>query len=249
VKLTPTSGPACACACLVLLLVPAAQAGAADIRPESDDSPLGTERLSDEFKITRFAHALTRAKIRSKPSRTASSRGVLRYQTEDDLPEPYPVLRSQLDAKKRVWLQIRIPARPNNRTGWVERSALTEFHVVRTHLKIDRRALRATLYRSGKKIWTSRIGIGGASTPTPAGRFIVREVLKSLGGAYGPWAFGTSAYSVLSDWPGGGVVGMHGTNQPELIPGRPSHGCIRVPNPKIVQLKKLMPIGTPVRIV
>ena len=40
----------------------------------------------------------------------------------------------------------------------------------------------------------------------------------------------------LTDWPGGGVVGIHGTNQPELIPGRPSHGCIRVPNPHIAAL-------------
>ena len=66
---------------------------------------------------------------------------------------------------------------------------------------------------------------------------------------YGPWAFGTSAYSdTLTDWPGGGVVGIHGTNQPQLIPGRPSHGCVRVPNPKIRRLAELMPIGTPIRI-
>ena len=61
-------------------------------------------------------------------------------------------------------------------------------------------------------------------------------------------AFGTSAYSKLSDWPGGGVVGIHGTNEPGLIPGRPSHGCIRVRNRDIVRLGRLMPIGTPVRI-
>jgi lipoprotein-anchoring transpeptidase ErfK/SrfK len=41
-------------------------------------------------------------------------------------------------------------------------------------------------------------------------------------------------------------VGIHGTNQPGLIPGRPSHGCVRVPNRKILQLKQLMPVGTPV---
>ena len=57
------------------------------------------------------------------------------------------------------------------------------------------------------------------------------------------------AYSVLSDWPGGGVVGVHGTNEPELIPGRPSHGCVRLRNDKILRLVALMPIGTPVRIV
>ena len=73
----------------------------------------------------------------------------------------------------------------------------------------------------------------------------IRELIRGDFGAYGPWAFGTSAYSNLSDWPGGGVIGLHGTNQPQLIPGRPSHGCIRMPNAKVLKLRKLMPIGTP----
>ena len=37
-------------------------------------------------------------------------------------------------------------------------------------------------------------------------------------------------------------------DEPGLIPGRPSHGCVRLPNRKVRQLAKLMPIGTPVRI-
>jgi lipoprotein-anchoring transpeptidase ErfK/SrfK len=44
------------------------------------------------------------------------------------------------------------------------------------------------------------------------------------------------------------VIGIHGTNQPWLIPGRPSHGCIRVPNAAIRRLARRMPIGTPIRI-
>jgi hypothetical protein len=36
--------------------------------------------------------------------------------------------------------------------------------------------------------------------------------------------------------PGGGVIGIHGTNQPYLIPGWPSHGCIRVANRPIRRL-------------
>jgi lipoprotein-anchoring transpeptidase ErfK/SrfK len=60
---------------------------------------------------------------------------------------------------------------------------------------------------------------------------------------------GTAAYSnVLTDWPGGGVIGMHGTDEPRLIPGRPSHGCIRLRNPDITRLYALTPIGTPVSI-
>ena len=91
---------------------------------------------------------------------------------------------------------------------------------------------------------------GGGDDPHPAGRFWIREKFTVAGSGrdLGPRAFGTADYSVLTDWPGGGVVGIHGTNQPELIPGRPSHGCIRVPNDAIVQLYALMPIGTPLLI-
>ena len=115
---------------------------------------------------------------------------------------------------------------------------------------INRKTLRATLYRKGREIWKSRIGVGRGGTPTPGGRFYIREKLIALQGGtiYGPLAFGTSAYSSLSDWPRGGVVGIHGTNQPWLIPGRPSHGCIRVPNRNVRRLGRLLPIGTPVRI-
>src|SRR5436305_485615 len=84
----------------------------------------------------------------------------------------------------------------------------------------------------------------------PAANADPRPRPRALSGnpIYGPYAFGTGAYSVLSDWPGGGVIGIHGTDQPELIPGRPSHGCIRVPDSAITRLWRLMPVGTPVTI-
>jgi lipoprotein-anchoring transpeptidase ErfK/SrfK len=189
------------------------------------------------------------AKIRARPSARARTLARLRYQTEDGPPEVYPVLRSRR-VKGALWVQIRIPGRPNGRKGWVPREAVGPFKVVRTSLRVNRTTLRATLYKRGRKIWSSPIGVGKASTPTPAGRFWIRERLENFGGnaAYGPWAFGTAAYSQLSEWPGGGVIGMHGTNEPGLIPGRPSHGCIRVPNAAISRLAKLMPVGTPLRI-
>lgn len=41
------------------------------------------------------------------------------------------------------------------------------------------------------------------------------------------------------------MVGIHGTNEPWLVPGRPSHGCIRMRNRDILWLAARMPIGTP----
>jgi hypothetical protein len=225
----------------VLLLLPLAAPAAA----------AGNERLSNERTITRWAHTNLLGPIRSTPSHEARTVARLRWNTEDGLPEVYIVLRKRLDDHERPWLKIRVPGRPNGRTGWVREEQLSNLNTVRTHLTVDRDRLKATLRKRGNVIWTARIGVGAPGTPTPRGRFWIRERLSNLGGSpiYGPWAFGTSAYSnQLTDWPGGGVVGIHGTNQPQLIPGRPSHGCIRVPNARISKLAKLMPVGTPVRI-
>lgn len=228
---------------------PGEAAASAQVRPLGDAGPLGDELLSDESTITRWAHVYRRARIRTTPSGRGRTITRLRYQTEDGPPEVYLVLRSRI-IDGMTWVEVRIPMRPNGRRGWVPRSALGPLRVVRTKLTINRRTLRATLTKDGRTIWRSRVGIGKRATPTPAGRFWIRTRLRNLrgGGVYGPWAFGTAAYSVLSDWPGGGVVGVHGTNQPGLIPGRPSHGCVRVPNHKVRKLARLMPIGTPVHI-
>jgi hypothetical protein len=206
--------------------------------------------LSDEQRTTRWANAQAKSKIHIAPRTSSGSVGRLHYLTEDGAAEVYLVLDGLVDGAGRRWLHIRVPQRPNGRTGWVLESSLGRLHAVRTRLVIDRRALRASLYRNGKRIWNAGVGIGKSSTPTPRGSFWIRERLRGLGNgtAYGPWAFGTSAYSNLSDWPGGGVVGVHGTNEPGLIPGRPSHGCVRVRNDKIRLLARLMPVGTPVRI-
>jgi len=242
------------CACAAVALASAAQsASGADtppLRALGSEAPLGTERLSDEREVTRFANAVALATVRSRPSRSAPKVAKLRYRTEDGPLETYLALESRVDSADRTWIHIRVPGRPNGRTGWVDRDDLGPLFEVTTMLRIDRVALRATLYKGGSSVWTSRVGIGKSATPTPAGSYWIRSRLKGFGGgAYGPWAFGTAAYSGLSDWPGGGVIGIHGTNEPQLIPGRPSHGCIRVPNDKIRALAKRMPVGTPVQIV
>jgi L,D-transpeptidase catalytic domain len=206
------------------------------------------ERLSNERTLTRWAHTNLIGPIKSKPAHDGRTVGKLRWNTEDGLPEVYLVLRKKVDKLERVWLQIRVPGRPNGRKGWVREENLSNLKTVRTHLTIDRGALKATLRKRGKVIWMSRIGVGAPGTPTPGGKFWIRERLRGDGAIYGPWAFGTAAYSGLSEWPGGGVIGIHGTNQPGLIPGRPSHGCIRVPNWNIVKLARLMPVGTPLHI-
>ncbi|MEA2184376.1 MAG: hypothetical protein QOF69_3561, partial [Solirubrobacteraceae bacterium] len=166
--------------------------------------PGSEQKLSNETTITRWAHAQATSKILSEPRPGARTITRLRYLTEDKAAEVYIVLAAKLDASKRTWLNIRVPMRRQGRTGWVLADDLSALYVVRTQLVIDRKSLKATLFKNAKKVWQAPVGIGKPGTPTPSGDFWIRERLKGLGNnsAYGPWAFGTSAYSNISDWPG-----------------------------------------------
>jgi lipoprotein-anchoring transpeptidase ErfK/SrfK len=157
---------------------------------------------------------------------------------------------ARTDRGGRGWIKVRLPILPNNTVGWVPRSSLGGYQSVSTHLLVDRARLRATLVRNGRTVFAAPVAVGARQWPTPAGRFYVRNKLTGYSSPfYGPLAFGTSAHSdELTDWPAGGIVGIHGTSLPQLIPGRISHGCVRLRNPDILRLDRLMPVGTPVTI-
>jgi L,D-transpeptidase catalytic domain len=243
----------CLSACAALVAGPGSSTAHAATAPEAlpPAHPADAQPLSDERLVTRWAFAAERARVFTRPSRRAHRVARLHHLTEDGFPEVYVLLARWVDpASATAWVRLRVPGRPNGRTGWVREAALSRPRTVHTFLDIDRRRLRATLFRDGRPIFRSRIGVGKRSTPTPRGRFWIREKFH-VGGhtLYGPRAMGTSAYAPrLTDWPGGGVVGLHGTNRPGLIPGRPSHGCIRFRNRDILRLYELVPRGTPVRI-
>ncbi|HEX6712652.1 MAG TPA: L,D-transpeptidase [Thermoleophilaceae bacterium] len=183
---------------------------------------------------------------------SAKSRVVARLsaRTQDGTDELILILGEQRRADGR-WFKVRLPVLPNNTTGWVKASRLSKPRVVHTWLRVNRAREQMTLIRSGRVVFRARIGVGQAGTPTPSGNFYIRNKLVGFppGTIYGPLAFGTSARSaVLTDWPQDGVIGIHGTNQPELLPGHVSHGCMRLRNEDILRLAKLLPIGTPLTI-
>ena len=188
--------------------------------------------------------------VRSGPGLGFRKVGRLAERTPEGTTNLVLVLGRDRRPSDSLWVRVRLPLLPNNTTGWVPRSALGGYGLVRTHLVVDLSDRQATLFRSGRAVFEAPIGVGTAESPTPRGRFYVRNKLTRFrNGFYGPVAFGTSARSAtLTDWPAGGFVGIHGTNRPELIPGPVSHGCIRLRNEAILRLAALMPIGTPLTI-
>ena len=226
------------------------------VRGGDDDRPMGAaEPRADSSRpqaFLRWAHVRRPTVARARPAAGSRPVGRLKTRTPDRTPELVLLTARARDADARTWVRAHLPVRPGDRTGWLPRSALGPYHPVRTRLLIDRGAFRAVLYRRGRPVWRARIGVGKPANPTPAGRYYVRSRILPIdrSGPYGAFAFGTSAFTPgLSDWPGGGIVGIHGTNEPQLLPGRVSHGCVRVRNRDITRLRRLMPLGTPIEVV
>jgi hypothetical protein len=210
----------------------------------------GWTRVSNMSHPSRWAYVLRRVTVREHPSARARAVGLIRAVTPEGHTNLVLSYATRRDAAQRLWIRVPISALPNGLSGWVPRSALGDFHIVRTHLVIDRARLTAVLLRNGRVLFRTSVGLGEPRWPTPRGKFYVRVRLTHfLDPMYGPVAFGTSARQPwLTDWPNGGVVGIHGTDAPQLLPGRVSHGCIRLRNDAILRLARLMPLGTPVTI-
>jgi lipoprotein-anchoring transpeptidase ErfK/SrfK len=205
-------------------------------------TPGPATRLRHDPFATRYAQVLRATPVRSRPSGTASAIATLGTRTPEGTDNIV-----QVAARRPPYVKV---ALTDGVTGWVPRRALGGYATVTTRLDIDLQALKATLYRDGKRVLSAPVGVGAAGTPTPAGRFYIRDKLtRYRSPVYGPVAFGTSARSpTITDWPAGGYVGIHGTDRPDLLPGRVSHGCIRLRNADILRLARMMPVGTPLTI-
>lgn len=82
------------------------------------------------------------------------------------------------------------------------------------------------------------VGIGRMLTQTPEGEFTIVNKAPDPGGPFGAFWMGLSKPH----------YGIHGTNDPSSIGKVVSHGCIRMHNRDVLELSRLVPIGTRVTI-
>lgn len=151
--------------------------------------------------------------------------------------------------KKKGWLQVSLPQRPNGSTGWIKSDAVT-LNRLEYRLQASTENNTLVLYHDSDLVSTFSAATGTGGTPTPHGSFYLTELLAPTNSGYGPYAFGLSAFSdVLSSFGGGpGQIGLHGTDDTASIGRSASHGCIRLSNADITTLSKLLPLGTPITI-
>ena len=144
------------------------------------------------------------------------------------------------------WYRISVPMRPNGTYGWIPAKTVS-LQVMHSQIVVNLRSRTIDLYRFGKHKWHGKVAIGAPGRETPVGHFYVATRFVPYHDTFlGVFAEETSAYSKLTEWPGGGVVGIHGTSVPQLLGQAVSHGCVRVSNTTARHLKSLAPLGTPI---
>ncbi len=152
------------------------------------------------------------------------------------------------------WIQVYLPIRPNGSTGWIRADAVSiSTHPWRIEALLDEFTLR--VYKNDVVVFETDIGVARENAPTPGGLYYTTELLKppDADTVYGTYAFGLSGFSeVFETFNGGpGQLGIHGTNEPDLIGQAVSAGCIRLRNSDIDYIVEelRLPLGVPVTIV
>ena len=188
--------------------------------------------------------------VRSAPSVGAPRIAVLREFRSQYRPQFVLAVKTVSDPVTGAprWYRIVVPGRPNGRTGWIPAGAATIAPAAKV-IVIDRSERRLELWQGNRRLLATTVAVGAPGMETPLGLFYVQWKFVPTAEILGAYAFETSAYSKLSDWPGGGIVGIHGTYWPWLLGKAVSHGCVRVHNRDILRLRQLVGVGTPIKIV
>ena len=149
------------------------------------------------------------------------------------------------------WLKVALPVRPNGSTGWVRASDVA-LSIVSHRIVVNLRDHRLKVFVGDTEVMRESVAIGRRDRPTPGGRYYVTQLFQppNPDGPYGPYAYALSGFSeVLPKFRGGdAIIGIHGTNRPDLIGQDVSSGCIRMRNDAVTKLAGFLPLGTPVTI-
>jgi lipoprotein-anchoring transpeptidase ErfK/SrfK len=191
---------------------------------------------------------VTQVGARTAPDRKARVIRVLHQFRRDYRRQIVQALGQTTSADGKTWFKINVPMRPNGTTGWIPAGSVS-LKPTKNRIVVNRGLRFIEVYRGERRLLHAKVAVGAPGRETPLGDFYVTARFVPDDSFLGVFALETSAYSRLTEWPGGGVVGIHGTSKPWLLGQAVSHGCVRVSNATALALKRLAPVGTPISIV
>ena len=190
----------------------------------------------------------TRVAVRTGPDRSAKVIRLLQQFRTDYRLQIVLAVGQANGPDGTAWFKLNLPMRPNGTVGWIPAASAT-LRPTQSRIVVHRGLRRIELFRGGKRLHRAKVAVGAPGRETPLGEFYVTARFVPDDPFLGAFALETSAYSRLTEWPGGGKVGIHGTSEPWLLGQAVSHGCVRVSNRTALALEHIAPVGTPISIV
>jgi hypothetical protein len=185
-------------------------------------------------------------RVRAKPDPRARVLRLMHQFRRDFRRQEIFAVASRVGSDEQPWYRISVPGRPNGRMGWVPAWSVKLRPTV-AKVEVHRRSRRIVLFWHGRRVWRGRIAVGAPGMETPLGLYYATARFVPHDDPYlTVFAVETSGYSKLTEWPGGGVFGIHGTPEPWLLGKAVSHGCIRVSAQTARKLRRYVPLGTPI---
>jgi lipoprotein-anchoring transpeptidase ErfK/SrfK len=207
--------------------------------------------------VTRFVNRWTR-----KPRNATYSYGITRVSVRG---AKYGSGPSRRKLRSALYKEIRRPHQNRLVVARMERirPAVTIRDLKRragTFVSVDRGTRRVRVFKGLRRIRMYRVAVGAAGYDTPAGmhRILSKERNPTWHVPNRPWAGNLAGQTIGPNDPRnpleaafialGGGVGFHGTANLASIGQAASHGCIRMRVPDVLDLYRLVSVGTPVRI-
>jgi lipoprotein-anchoring transpeptidase ErfK/SrfK len=189
---------------------------------------------------------VTKVAARTQPSPSAPVIKTMHMFRTDYRIQEILAVATRIGSDGKAWYKISIPMRPNGTMGWIPARAVNVSPTV-SQIVVHRASRTIDIYWHGKRALHAKVAIGAPGMETPLGHYYVAARFVPYQDSFlGVFAVETSAYSKLTEWPGGGVVGIHGTSMPQLLGQAVSHGCVRVSNQTAAAMRKLAPLGSPI---
>ncbi|MAG04042.1 MAG: hypothetical protein CL406_05450 [Acidimicrobiaceae bacterium] len=170
-----------------------------------------------------------------------------------ELPNPGPFSGSRVVLVLRdlgEMLEVALPVRPNETTGFVRRSDVS-LSTHRARVLVDLADHRVTAWEDGVIVAEGAVALGADGTPTPLGEFYMNEFQEQADPdtMFGSWIIGLSGFSETLPLINGmdPTIALHGTNDPSVLGTDVSEGCIRM-HDDVIERLALLPAGTPVEI-
>jgi lipoprotein-anchoring transpeptidase ErfK/SrfK len=228
-----------------IVVVSAGFAAAVAVPPRAKAGSTGTVRVESVFPAAGqlTVHSVA---VRKTPNPHSRVIKVMHDFRPDFRPQEMLAVRKQVGSDGNVWYRVSLPMRPNNTYGWIPASTVS-LAPTAGQIVIDVARRTIDLYWHNKHVYHAIVAVGAPGRETPLGHYFVAARFVPYHDPFlGVFAVETSAYSKLTEWPGGGVVGIHGTSEPQLLGMAVSHGCVRVANTTAEKLKRYAPLGTPI---